>query len=151
VIDKILTYRDLEMYQKTFEAAMQIFELSKLFPREEIYSRTSQIRCSSRSVSVPDTAVGGAGLQNVGIVRVRQEGSNRADVRIPLGDPCPRALPGIGPGPCGIHTHQPSRRFFHSLFPSGGGLGWGEGVRRRNTSPHPDPPPQGRRKKPPGT
>jgi four helix bundle protein len=29
---------------------MRIFELSKSFPREEIYSLTGQIRCSSRSV-----------------------------------------------------------------------------------------------------
>ncbi|MBW1834367.1 MAG: four helix bundle protein [Deltaproteobacteria bacterium] len=33
------------------EAAMLIFELSKKFPKEEIYSLTDQIRRSSRSVS----------------------------------------------------------------------------------------------------
>jgi four helix bundle protein len=33
-----------------FEAAMQVFELSKGFPREETYSLTDQIRRSSRSV-----------------------------------------------------------------------------------------------------
>ncbi|HZV03815.1 MAG TPA: four helix bundle protein [Gemmataceae bacterium] len=49
-MDKIQTHRDLEVYRKAFEAAMQIFELSKLFPREEIYSLTDQIRRSSRSV-----------------------------------------------------------------------------------------------------
>lgn len=33
------------------EAAMRIFEISKRFPKEEIYSLTDQIRRSSRSVS----------------------------------------------------------------------------------------------------
>jgi four helix bundle protein len=47
---KIVTHRNLEVYQKAFEAAMQIFELSKKFPREEVYSLTDQIRRSSRSV-----------------------------------------------------------------------------------------------------
>ncbi len=38
------------MYQMAFDAAMQIFELSKRFPSEERYSLTDQIRRSSRSV-----------------------------------------------------------------------------------------------------
>ncbi len=33
-----------------FDAAMNIFELSKKFPQEEKYSLTDQIRRSSRSV-----------------------------------------------------------------------------------------------------
>ena len=47
---KIRTHRDLEVYQKAFDAAMEIFELSKSFPKEETYSLTDQIRRSSRSV-----------------------------------------------------------------------------------------------------
>lgn len=43
-------YRDLEVYQAAFDAAMEIFELSKQFPKEERYSLTDQIRRSSRSV-----------------------------------------------------------------------------------------------------
>ena len=43
-------HKDLEIYKKAFEAAMQIFELSKKFPVEERYSLTDQIRRSSRSV-----------------------------------------------------------------------------------------------------
>lgn len=38
------------MYKKEFTLLMEIFELSKNFPKEEIYSLTSQIRRSSRSV-----------------------------------------------------------------------------------------------------
>ena len=44
------SYRDLEVYQAAFSAAMDIFELSKQFPIEERYSLTDQIRRSSRSV-----------------------------------------------------------------------------------------------------
>jgi four helix bundle protein len=47
---KAKTHEDLEVYQIAFEAAMQIFELSKKFPVEERYSLTDQIRRSSRSV-----------------------------------------------------------------------------------------------------
>ena len=47
---KIQTHNDLEVYQRAFDAAMQIFELSKSFPKEETYSLTDQIRRSSRSV-----------------------------------------------------------------------------------------------------
>jgi len=44
------TFRELIGYKKGFELLMEIFELSKTFPKEELYSLTSQIRRSSRSV-----------------------------------------------------------------------------------------------------
>ena len=44
------THEDLIIYQKAFDAAMTIFELSKQFPQEERYSLTDQMRRSSRSV-----------------------------------------------------------------------------------------------------
>lgn len=47
---KIETHRDLEVYQKAFDAAMRIFELSKAFPKEETYALTDQMRRSARSV-----------------------------------------------------------------------------------------------------
>lgn len=46
----VKVYRDLEVYQAAFAAAMEIFEVSKKFPAEERYSLTDQIRRSSRSV-----------------------------------------------------------------------------------------------------
>ena len=46
----IKTHEDLVIYQKAFNAAMTIFELSKQFPVAERYSLTDQIRRSSRSV-----------------------------------------------------------------------------------------------------
>ena len=47
----IKTHWDLKVFQKSFEASMKIFELSKSFPNEEKYSLTDQIRRSSRSVA----------------------------------------------------------------------------------------------------
>jgi four helix bundle protein len=43
-------HTDLEVYQRGYAAAMRIFQLSKKFPKEEMYSLTDQIRRSSRSV-----------------------------------------------------------------------------------------------------
>lgn len=43
-------FRELRIYQRAFESAMQIFELSGGWPREETYSLTNQIRRSSRAV-----------------------------------------------------------------------------------------------------
>ena len=43
-------FRELEVYQLGMDAAMHIFGASKLFPTEERYSLTDQIRRSSRSV-----------------------------------------------------------------------------------------------------
>ncbi len=43
-------FRELEVYQLAMDTAMRIFEVSKLFPAEEKYSLTDQIRRSSRSV-----------------------------------------------------------------------------------------------------
>jgi four helix bundle protein len=47
---KINTHHDLAVYQKAFDAAMKIFEISKAFPQEEKSSLTDQMRRSSRSV-----------------------------------------------------------------------------------------------------
>ncbi|MBI5857152.1 MAG: four helix bundle protein [Sphingobacteriales bacterium] len=43
-------YRKLIAYQKAFDLAMEIFEITKKFPPEEKYSLTDQVRRSSRSV-----------------------------------------------------------------------------------------------------
>ena len=45
-----MDFKDLLVYQKSFRLAMEIFEISKGFPKEETYSLTDQIRRSSRSV-----------------------------------------------------------------------------------------------------
>jgi four helix bundle protein len=45
-----MDYKDLTVFKKAFELAMLIFEESKKFPKEKMYSLTDQIRRSSRSV-----------------------------------------------------------------------------------------------------
>jgi hypothetical protein len=42
---------ELDVYNMAFKAAVEIFELTKQFPKEERYSLTDQIRRSSRSVT----------------------------------------------------------------------------------------------------
>src|SRR5690606_3087100 len=46
----IRSAKDLIVYQRAYSQAMRIFQVSKGFPREEVYSLTSQVRRSSRSV-----------------------------------------------------------------------------------------------------
>ncbi len=45
-------FRSLLAYKKSFELAMEVFEISKGFPKKEIYSLTDQIRISSRTVCI---------------------------------------------------------------------------------------------------
>jgi four helix bundle protein len=44
--------KELEVYKKAYALAMDVFRVSKNFPAEEKYALTSQIRRSSRSVSM---------------------------------------------------------------------------------------------------
>lgn len=43
--------KDLKVYNLSFETAMEIFNETKKFPREELYSLVDQIRRSSRSIA----------------------------------------------------------------------------------------------------
>lgn len=45
-----MDFKDLTVYKKAFHLAMEIFEISKKFPKEETYSLTDQVRRCSRSV-----------------------------------------------------------------------------------------------------
>jgi four helix bundle protein len=48
--EKIESFRDLNVYKTAVELQQEIFELTKKFPKEELYSLTNQIRRSSRSI-----------------------------------------------------------------------------------------------------
>ena len=50
-MNKIKTHKDLEVFKTSFSSGMEVFEMTKSFPKEETYSLTDQIRRSSRSVS----------------------------------------------------------------------------------------------------
>ncbi len=46
----IINIHDLKVYNLSFDLAVEIFQLTRSFPREELYSLTDQIRRSSRSI-----------------------------------------------------------------------------------------------------
>ncbi|WP_208427426.1 MULTISPECIES: four helix bundle protein [Salinibacter] len=46
----IRSFRDLEVYEAAMNGAMEIFEITKEFPKAETYSMVDQMRRSSRSV-----------------------------------------------------------------------------------------------------
>ena len=48
--EKIESFRELNVYKLAVELQHEIFELTKKFPKEELYSLTNQIRRSSRSI-----------------------------------------------------------------------------------------------------
>ena len=47
---EIKSFRDLEVYKLSRQLSREIFDLSKKFPKEEMYSLTDQLRRSLRSV-----------------------------------------------------------------------------------------------------
>jgi len=48
--ERIVSFRELNVYKKAFELQQIIFEITKRFPKEELYSLTDQVRRASRSV-----------------------------------------------------------------------------------------------------
>jgi four helix bundle protein len=46
----VKSFRDLEVYRLSRQLSKDIFEATKKFPKEEMYSLTDQIRRSSRSI-----------------------------------------------------------------------------------------------------
>ncbi|WP_352421930.1 four helix bundle protein [Proteiniphilum sp.] len=50
-MEKIKDHRDLKVYRLSFDLAMEVFQITISFPKEEKYSLTDQIKRSSRSVS----------------------------------------------------------------------------------------------------
>ena len=49
-MEYVKSFRELEVYKLSRQLAKEIFEISKKFPKEEMYSLTDQVRRSSRSV-----------------------------------------------------------------------------------------------------
>jgi four helix bundle protein len=43
-------YQELEVYRKAIGLTNELYQISKTFPKDELYSLTSQIRRSSRSI-----------------------------------------------------------------------------------------------------
>ncbi len=53
----IKSYKDLTVWQKSIELVIEIYKLTKNFPKDEIYGLTSQIRRAS--VSIPSNIAEG--------------------------------------------------------------------------------------------
>ncbi len=43
-------YKDLKVWERAHEFTLRVYEITNLFPKEEIYSLTSQIRRASSSI-----------------------------------------------------------------------------------------------------
>ena len=56
------SYRDLVVWQKSMEMVRLIYQLTNTFPKEELYSLTSQVRRSA--VSIPSNIAEGYGRQH---------------------------------------------------------------------------------------
>lgn len=57
-------FRDLQVWHKSLDLAATVYELSKTFPREELYGLTSQLRRSV--ISIPSNIAEGSGRNHVG-------------------------------------------------------------------------------------
>jgi four helix bundle protein len=49
-MEKVSSFRELDVYKLSRQLSKELFELSKSFPKEEMYSLIDQIRRSSRSI-----------------------------------------------------------------------------------------------------
>ena len=49
-MEYVKSFRDLEVYKLARKLAKEVFEESKKFPKEEMYSLTDQVRRASRSI-----------------------------------------------------------------------------------------------------
>jgi len=49
-MDYVKSFRDLEVYKLARKLAKEVFEVSKKFPKEEMFSLTDQVRRASRSI-----------------------------------------------------------------------------------------------------
>ena len=55
---EIRSHRDLDVWKKSVDLVTDIYEITKYFPKEEIYSLTNQIRRSA--ISIPSNIAEGA-------------------------------------------------------------------------------------------
>jgi four helix bundle protein len=55
----VKSYRELIVWQKGIRLAVLVYELSKTFPREDLYGLTSQLRRAA--ISIPSKIAEGAG------------------------------------------------------------------------------------------
>jgi len=61
-MDQIKSHRDLIAWQKAMELVVAVYKLSNIFPKEELYGLTSQLRRAA--VSVPANIAEGQGRRS---------------------------------------------------------------------------------------
>lgn len=49
---KIKTYEDLEIYKESYVLALNVYKITKNFPKDELYGLTSQIRRAATSITL---------------------------------------------------------------------------------------------------
>ena len=49
---KIKTYEDLEIYKESYVLALDVYKITKKFPKDELYALTSQIRRAATSITL---------------------------------------------------------------------------------------------------
>jgi four helix bundle protein len=59
----IKSYRDLKVWNKAIELVVEVYEISKKFPKSEIYALTSQVRRAV--VSIPSNIAEGEQRKNI--------------------------------------------------------------------------------------
>ena len=57
-MEKTRSYKDLRVWQRSTDLAMEVYALSKNFPKDELYGLTSQIRRAS--ISIPSNIAEGS-------------------------------------------------------------------------------------------
>ena len=58
----VKSYRELIAWQKAMDLVVQVYEMSRTFPREEVYGLTSQLRRAA--VSIPSNIAEGQGRRS---------------------------------------------------------------------------------------
>jgi four helix bundle protein len=58
----IKSYKDLIVWQKSIDLVLEIYKITKMFPREEIYGITNQMRRAA--VSIPSNIAEGSARKN---------------------------------------------------------------------------------------
>jgi four helix bundle protein len=64
MVKKVLSYRDLVAWQKAVELVTHIYQLTRKFPKDELFGLTSQIRRAA--VSIPSNIAEGRGKSSKG-------------------------------------------------------------------------------------
>lgn len=50
MVNVVRNYRELEVWDRSHKLTLELYKLSRGFPREEIYGLTSQLRCAAVSI-----------------------------------------------------------------------------------------------------